>query len=175
MKMTCVGFEPTTSESASQPLYHLNIGVIHSIEHANASHFLSPKSFPLIFRTLPHLKYFSIFLFQVTECQPNIFFVDNAQFVDPESWQFFFDLVCESHTVLTLAMRTFSASNPAPCDAAIDLLNHGKTRRLALGMAFIFSVHLNSISNMNLKSLNSIPNLNLNLISSPSQWSKSLF
>eukprot|EP00794_Sanderia_malayensis_P020042 gene20042-22009_t len=68
----------------------------------------------------------------VAKIRPNIFIIDNAQFVDPESWEFFSDFLWESHTVLTLAMRSFSSSNPAPCEEAIKLLQNEKTRRFIL-------------------------------------------
>ena len=80
--------------------------------------------------------YFSIFMFQATQKCPNAFVVDNAQFVDAESWEFFHDFITGRNAILMLAMRPFAAtSNQAPCSAALQTLDHNKTRRIFLGMA----------------------------------------
>ena len=71
-------------------------------------------------------------IFQFAIKQPCLFAVDNAQFIDQESWDFLEDLSKDSHAILVLALRPFSSSNP-PCEAAIRLIGHEVTKRIKLG------------------------------------------
>ena len=58
--------------------------------------------------------------------------MDNAQFIDQESWDFIEDLSADSHAILVLCVRPFSSSNP-PCEAAIRLIGHEATKKVKLG------------------------------------------
>ena len=58
--------------------------------------------------------------------------MDNAQFIDQESWDFLEDLSADSHAILVLSLRPFSSSNP-PCKAAIRLIGHETTKKIKLG------------------------------------------
>ncbi|XP_078349307.1 adenylate cyclase type 10-like isoform X2 [Oculina patagonica] len=64
--------------------------------------------------------------------RPCLFTVDNAQFIDQESWDFLEDLSADSHAILVLSLRPFSSSNP-PCEAAIRLIGHETTKKIKLG------------------------------------------
>ena len=66
-----------------------------------------------------------------------MFVVDNAQFVDAESWGFFFDFFSASNAILVLAMRLLtSVAGQTPCDEELKILDHGKTKRIFLGKHF---------------------------------------
>ena len=70
----------------------------------------------------------------MTESCPNVFIVDNAQFIDAESWEFFLDFVTGSTSALALAMRPLSSNSAQQqCEAAIRILDHDKTKRILLG------------------------------------------
>jgi hypothetical protein len=65
-----------------------------------------------------------------------LFAVDNAQFIDHESWDFLEDLQRDSHAVLILALRPFSASNP-PCKSAVRMINDRQSKKFKLGKLLI--------------------------------------
>ncbi|XP_067031685.1 LOW QUALITY PROTEIN: adenylate cyclase type 10-like [Acropora muricata] len=82
------------------------------------------------------IAHFHTLLFEIVHqfavSQPCLFAVDNAQFIDPESWDFLEDLSKDSHAILVLALRPFSSSNP-PCETANRLIGHNTTKRIKLG------------------------------------------
>lgn len=96
---------------------------MHSSGHCFSKHFF----FILVFS----------FLFQFAVSQPCLFTVDNAQFIDQESWDFLEDLSKDSHAILVLALRPFSSSNP-PCEAATRLIGHEMTKKVKLGLSKLF-------------------------------------
>ena len=63
---------------------------------------------------------------QVALAQPCVFFVDNAQWVDAESWTFLYDVSCDGSALLVLAMRPFAQSVIAPV-AAEKIIHHPHT------------------------------------------------
>ena len=79
----------------------------------------------------------NVFVFQFAVSQPCLFAVDNAQFIDPESWDFLEDLSKDSHAILVLALRPFSSSNP-PCETAERLIGHNTTKRIKLGWIHVY-------------------------------------
>lgn len=76
--------------------------------------------------------------------------MDNAQFIDQESWDFIEDLSADSHAILVLSLRPFSSSNP-PCEAAIRLIGHETTKKVKLGKFIIhfFNVRILIIEDLN--------------------------
>ena len=76
--------------------------------------------------------------------------MDNAQFIDQESWDFIEDLSADSHAILVLSLRPFSSSNP-PCEAAIRLIGHETTKKVKLGKFIIhfFNVRILTIEDLN--------------------------
>lgn len=76
--------------------------------------------------------------------------MDNAQFIDQESWDFIEDLSADSHAILVLSLRPFSSSNP-PCEAAIRLIGHESTKKVKLGKFIIhfFNVRILIIEDLN--------------------------
>lgn len=82
--------------------------------------------------------------------QPCLFTVDNAQFIDQESWDFIEDLSADSHAILVLSLRPFSSSNP-PCEAAIRLIGHETTKKVKLGKFIIhfFNGRILTIEDLN--------------------------
>ena len=70
--------------------------------------------------------------------------MDNAQFIDEESWDFLEDLSADSHAILVLSLRPFSSSNP-PCKAAIRLIEHEMTKKIKLGELIISDSIRNNI------------------------------
>ena len=83
------------------------------------------------FNTFAFINIF-VFFSQFAVSQPCLFTVDNAQFIDPESWDFLEDLSKDSHAILVLALRPFSSSNP-PCETASRLIASESTKKIKLG------------------------------------------
>ena len=69
---------------------------------------------------------------QFTLNQCVVFAVDDAHFIDPESWDFLTDFAEDSSAVCVLTMRPFKPSRP-PCVAAYRVLNHANTLHVQLG------------------------------------------
>lgn len=82
--------------------------------------------------------------------QPCLFTVDNAQFIDQESWDFIEDLSADSHAILVLSLRPFSSSNP-PCEATIRLTGHETTKKVKLGK---FRIHFFNVRILTIEDLN---------------------
>ena len=93
---------------------------------------LIPASVKLILRAVLEVSLPMEFFFQFAVSQPCLFAVDNAQFIDEESWDFLEDLSADSHAILVLSLRLFSSSNP-PCETAIRLIGHESTDKIKLG------------------------------------------
>ncbi|XP_048586687.1 adenylate cyclase type 10-like isoform X2 [Nematostella vectensis] len=97
----------------------------HFAPHIKFAHMLSAKVTEHFHRLL-----FGI-VHQIAVEQPCLFAVDNGQFIDHESWEFLEDLQQDSHAVVLLALRPFSSANP-PCEAAVRMINHQKTKKFQL-------------------------------------------
>ncbi|XP_071790978.1 adenylate cyclase type 10-like isoform X1 [Asterias amurensis] len=69
---------------------------------------------------------------QFTLHQCVIFAVDDAHFIDPDSWGFLIDFAADSSAVCVLTMRPFKPDKP-PCIAAHRVLSHQNTLHIKLG------------------------------------------
>ncbi|XP_038075913.1 adenylate cyclase type 10-like [Patiria miniata] len=69
---------------------------------------------------------------QFTLSQCVIFAVDDAHFIDPDSWDFLTDFAEDSSAVCVLTMRPFKPDRP-PCVAAHRVLLHANTLHIKLG------------------------------------------
>ncbi|XP_070572450.1 adenylate cyclase type 10-like [Ptychodera flava] len=68
---------------------------------------------------------------QVTTKHCLIFAIDDAHFIDNESWELLGDLAADSNAVCVMTMRPFPP-NMKPCKAALDILNNNFTMHIKL-------------------------------------------
>ena len=74
------------------------------------------------------VSYFKVFL-----KEPCIFAVENGHFIDNESWNFFEDLVSDSHAVLVMTIKPLNTVTNFP-ESAKRLIADTQTVKMTLGM-----------------------------------------
>lgn len=74
----------------------------------------------------------SSFILQVVVKEPCVFAVENAHFIDHQSWNFLEDLVRDSHAVLVMTMKPLNKETLP--DSAKRLVEDIKTVKVTLGV-----------------------------------------
>ena len=75
---------------------------------------------------------YECWFFQVVLREPCIFAVENAHYIDCQSWDFLEDLVRDSHAVLVMTMKTLNVATSLP-ESGQRLIADTNTIKINLG------------------------------------------